>query len=75
MKKKKTCTFDQWLDEIENFSTRRARLNEEVDFAAVMTGNLSHNLARRRMYDWLEAAYEVGYNAGWDRGARDGGLK
>lgn len=57
-------TFDQWLDEIENFSTRRERLNEDVDFAAVMTGNMSHNLARRRMYDWLEAAYNVGLAAG-----------
>lgn len=56
-------TFDQWLDEIENFSSRE-RLNAEVDFAAVMMGNMSHNLARRRMYNWLEAAYNVGYDAG-----------
>jgi hypothetical protein len=56
-------TFDEWLDEIENFATRRERLNEDVDFAAVMCGNLSHNLARRRMYEWLEAAYNVGYAA------------
>lgn len=53
-------TFDEWLDEIEAFSTRRERLNEDVDFAAVMLGNLSHNLARRRMYNWLEAAYNEG---------------
>lgn len=57
-------TFDEWLDEIEAFSTRRERLNEDVDFAAVMLGNLSHNLARRRMYNWLEAAYNVGRAAG-----------
>ncbi len=57
-------TFDEWLDEVEAFSTRRERLNEDVDFAAVMTGNMSHNLARRRMYDWLEAAYNVGFEAG-----------
>jgi len=53
-------TFDEWLDEIEVFSTRRERLNEDVDFAAVMTGNLSHNLAHKRMYDWLRAAYDEG---------------
>ena len=57
-------SFDEWLDEIENFSTRRERLNDDVDFAAVMTGNMSHNLARRRMYDWLKAAYSVGLDAG-----------
>jgi hypothetical protein len=57
-------TFDEWLDEIENFSTRRERMNEDVDFAAIMTGNMSHNLARRRMYDWLEAAYKIGYTTG-----------
>ena len=53
-------TFDEWLNEIENYSSRRERMNEDVDFAAVMLGNLSHNLARRRMYQWLEAAYDVG---------------
>lgn len=58
-------TFDEWLDEIENFASRRERLNEDVDLAAVMTGNLSHHLAKRRMYEWLEAAYKVGYNVGY----------
>ncbi len=58
-------TFDEWLDEIEVFSTRRDRLDEDVDFAAVMTGNMSHNLARRRMYEWLQSAYKVGYKAGF----------
>lgn len=58
-------TFDEWLDEIENYSTRRERLNEEVDFATVMVGDMSHTLARKRMYRWLEAAYSVGYEAGY----------
>ena len=57
-------TFEEWLNEIENFSTRIERLESEVDFASVMTGNMSHNLARKRMYDWLEATYKVGYEAG-----------
>jgi hypothetical protein len=52
-------TFDEWLDEVEESSTRRERINEDVDFAAVMLGNMSHNLARRRMYEWLEAAYNA----------------
>lgn len=57
-------TFDEWLDEIEVYSARRDRLNEDVNFEAVMTGNMSHNLARNRMYVWLEAAYNVGYKTG-----------
>jgi hypothetical protein len=57
-------SIDEWLDEIENFSTRRERINEDVDFARVMTGHMSHNLAQRRMYNWLESAYEIGYTAG-----------
>lgn len=56
--------FDEWLNEIENTSTRRERINEEVDLAAVMTGNMSHNLARRRLYAWLEYAYTSGYENG-----------
>ncbi len=52
-------TFDEWLDENEGSYTRRERINEDVDFAAVMVGNMSHNLARRRMYEWLESAYEA----------------
>lgn len=55
-------TFDDWLNEVEVFSTRQERLESDVDFAAVMTGNLSHNLARRRLYTRLEAAYIAGGN-------------
>jgi hypothetical protein len=53
-------TFDEWLDEIDGVYPRQDRLNEEVNFAAVMMGHMSHNLARRRMYQWLEAAYNAG---------------
>jgi hypothetical protein len=56
--------FDEWLSEVENSSTRRERINDEVNFAAVMTGNMSHNLARRRMYAWLEYAYNAGIENG-----------
>lgn len=55
-------TFDEWIDEIETTSSRRERLNEEVDLARVMTGTMSHNLARRRLYAWLEYAYNSGCN-------------
>lgn len=61
-------TFDEWLGEIENFSSRQERLDGEVDFAAVMTGDMSPNLARRRMYEWLQAAYDAGTEAGYDAG-------
>jgi hypothetical protein len=56
--------FDEWLNEIENSSTRRERINDEVDLAKVMTGRMSHNLARRRLYAWLEHAYISGYENG-----------
>lgn len=56
--------FDEWLSEVENSSTRRERINDEVNFAAVMTGSMSHNLARRRMYAWLEYAYNAGIEKG-----------
>ena len=44
-----------------------------------MTGNMSHNLARTRMYEWLDSAYQAGredgYKDGIRRGWEDGGLK
>jgi hypothetical protein len=54
-------TFDEWLDEKNaEGKTTRDCINEEVDMARVMTGSMSHNLARRRLYDWLETAYICG---------------
>ena len=53
-------TFDEWLEETDGSLPRRERINNYVDFAAVMLGNISHNLARRRMYEWLETAYNAG---------------
>lgn len=63
-------TFEEWLDEIEGSSSRRERINADVDFASVMTGHMSHNLARTRMYDWLEYAYHVGREDGYKDGIR-----
>lgn len=44
-------TFDEWLDEIENFGLRRERLGEELPESDVLI-------------KWLRAAYEVGYEQG-----------
>ena len=57
-------TFEEWLNEIEVFSSRQERLEEDILSIAVMTSSLSHSLARRIVYGWLEAAYAVGYNRG-----------
>ena len=51
-------TFDEWLNEIENFSSRSERLYD--DFLEVK------DLAKLRK--WLEAAYDVGREAGYDAG-------
>ena len=53
--------FDEWLDkEDATGKTTRDRINDEVDMAKVMTGHMSHNLARRNLYEWLEKAYIEG---------------
>lgn len=51
-------TFEEWLDK-ENATGKTIRdcINEEVDLARVMCGTMSHNLARRNLYKWLEQAY------------------
>ena len=49
-------TFDEWLDEIEVFSSRRERLFEELlDYQ----GDNPEVVLK-----WLEAAYNVGYDEG-----------
>jgi hypothetical protein len=57
-------TFYEWLNEIEVFSSRQERLEEDILSIAVVTSSLSHSLARKIIYDWLEAAYAVGHIAG-----------
>lgn len=61
-------TFDEWLDEIENFSTRRERLCETLlDYQG---DNIEI------VIEWLKAAYEVGaehaqkYKDGYDAAMR-----
>jgi len=62
-------TFDEWLNEVEVYSTRQERLESDVDLKAIEMGELSYTVARERMYEWLEAAYSVGREAGYDAGA------
>ena len=45
--------FDTWLDEFENFSTRRMRLYDELPLSTDWGTVLK----------WMRAAYEVGLNA------------
>jgi hypothetical protein len=61
-------TFDEWLDEIENFSMRRERLYETLlDYQG---DNIEI------VIEWLKAAYEVGaehaqtYKDGYDAAMR-----
>ena len=49
-------TFEDWFDEIENFSVRSERLYE--DFREVKD--------MKKLVTWLEAAYNVGYDAGYE---------
>lgn len=54
-------TFDEWLNEMENFASRHERLCE--DFMEVK------DLKKLRI--WLESAYEVGYHGGYATGYDD----
>lgn len=50
-------TFDEWLDEIEVFGSRLERLYEDLN--DYQGDNIEIVLK------WLEAAYKVGYEAGF----------
>ena len=62
-------TFDEWLDEFENFSMRRERLYE--DLKGFKDGD-----SQTYIINWLQAAYEVGaehaqtYKDGYDAAMR-----
>jgi hypothetical protein len=53
-------TFDEWLNEIENHSLRVERLYEDLN--DYQGDNIEIVL------NWLEAAYNVGREAGYDAG-------
>ena len=46
-----SMTFEEWLDEIENYGSRQERLGEELPISDTLI-------------QWLRAAYEVGYEQG-----------
>lgn len=48
-------TFDQWMNEVEVYSTRKERL---------MEGLVTYRDDHEFVIKWLEAAYNVGYEAG-----------
>lgn len=52
-------TFDEWLNEIENFSSREERLLEDIA-----------NPNTKMMLEWLKAAYIVGYEEGKKDGSK-----
>lgn len=52
-------TFDEWLEEMEVYSTREERLWSEFDGAY-----FAESIKRKRMMDWLRAAYEIGRQDG-----------
>ena len=44
-------TYDDWMNEIENYGTRRERFLEEWD----------NGMSDKRMEEWLKAAYAMGF--------------
>jgi hypothetical protein len=52
-------TFEEWLNEIENFSTRQERLESDLSMM-----EHQNTIMRPLIYKWLRAAYDVGYDAG-----------
>lgn len=45
--------FDEWFWEIEGFDIRAERFWDDIN-----------NNRRQEIYQWLQSAYEMGYNAG-----------
>ena len=63
-------TYEQWMNEIENYSTRYDRFLDEWD----------NGMDSKRMEEWLKSAYQMGLDhasilAGADIHAGDGGYK
>ena len=54
-------TFQEWLDEIEVYSDREERLVSEFPSLC------SVSYDKKRLMDWLRAAYDVGYEEGRKR--------
>jgi len=52
-------TFDEWMNEIENYGTREERMWEDLNLV-IKEGGVPYG----RLYTWLRAAYDVGYDQG-----------
>lgn len=57
-------TYDEWMSEVENFSTRHERMIEDI--ATGDTGTI---------VKWIMAAYDVGYEEGEHDGYDEGYVK
>ena len=51
-------TYDEWMNEIESYGTRKERFLNEWD----------HGMSDKRMEEWLKAAYIMGFNKGYETG-------
>jgi hypothetical protein len=62
-------TFDEWLNEIENYSLRIERLYDDLDAITGVDKTASESVRNRAlMLGWLKAAYETGYSHGYNEG-------
>jgi hypothetical protein len=59
-------TFEDWFNQIENFSLRSERFYAELE--AYKNGHISES----GFIDWLNAAYEVGHRDALNRMIDDG---
>lgn len=58
-------TFDEWLNEIENFSLRIERLYDDLDTITGVDKTASEAIRNRALFlGWMKAAYNVGYEQG-----------
>ena len=58
-------TFDEWLNEIENYSLRIERLYDDLDTITGVDRTASEAVRNRSLLlSWMKAAYDVGYEQG-----------
>lgn len=55
--------FDDWLNEIENYSLRIERLYDDIDMITGVDKTASEAVRNRSLLlGWMKAAYDEGYN-------------
>ena len=66
-------TFDEWLNEIENYSLRIERLYDDIDTVTGVDKTASEAARNRSLIlSWMKAAYDVGYEDASHRLMDDG---